>query len=197
MLLITSPEKLISEINRNYAELISSLSKNRVLDPYVKIQTSFMDVDISADKDFRKTFTNFYRLRLPKGYDEFFDYFEKSKTRKIGFESILTELQCITGRVEASFSSKLLHTINTASPVIDSLVFAKLGWSLPKSTEPQRIRKTADTHNKLTKFYKGALENEKWRIISAHFEERINYANYVISEEKKLDTLLWKFDTYK
>ncbi|MDA9113886.1 hypothetical protein N9J43_00265 [Alphaproteobacteria bacterium] len=197
MPLIISPAKLISELNLNYAELINSLSEDRVLDPYIEIQTSFMDVDISADEDFRKTFTNFYKLRLPRGYNELFDYFEKLKTLDVEFESILIELQRITGRVEASFSSKLLHTIDTTNPVIDRLVFAKLGWSLPKSTELQQIRKTVDIYNRLTKFYKNALENEKWKIISAQFEAKINYANYTISEEKKLDTLLWKYDAYK
>ena len=194
---ITSSNKLISEINLHYINLIDSLSIDRVLDPYVRIQTSFMDVDISTDKDFQKTFKNFYKLRLPKGYDEFFDYFEKIKKLEVAFEDILRDLQRITGRVEASFTSKVLHTIDPTSPVIDSLVFAQLGWSLPKSIELQQERKTVDIYNRLKNFYKNALENEKWIIISSEFEKKINYTNHKISEQKKLDTLLWKYDTYK
>ena len=150
---ITSPNKLISEINLHYINLIDSLSIDRVLDPYVRIQTSFMDVDISTDKDFQKTFKNFYKLRLPKGYDEFFDYFEKIKKLEVAFEDILRDLQRITGRVEASFSSKILHTIDPTSPVIDTLVFAQLGWNLPKSIELQQERKTVDIYNRLKNFY--------------------------------------------
>ena len=195
--MLNSPEKLINELYIHYIELIDSIQKDNVLDPYVKIQNSFMNLDISVDKDFQKTFKNFYKLRLPKGYDEFFGYFEKIKTLKIDFDIILSELQQITGRVEASFTSKVLHTIDTTSPVIDSLVFAKLGWSLPKSWEFQQKRKTLDTYNRLKKFYKSTLENEKWQVMSKEFEQKINYNNYTISEEKKLDTLLWKYNAYK
>ncbi len=192
-----------SIIDRIYAHgdgLIPYLAANmaRALDPYVRIQNTFPEANIAIDEEFQRDFRRFYRLRFPEGahYQQFFDYFEETRANERTFEQILDDLQNITGRVEASFASKLLHTIDTLQPIIDSRVLAFIGFSRPQNRDiNRRIQRAICLHQLLSDIYAISLADERWAQISEQFDE-VLHLDIEISEQKKLDTLIWQYSNY-
>lgn len=82
-----------------------------------------VEVDVSTDTAFQKKFTSFYRVgRDDRWRREFYCLFEECKTvEALSFQYILQEMFNRTGRIEASFSSKLLATLNPQMPILDSI----------------------------------------------------------------------------
>lgn len=68
--------------------------------------------------------------RNEKWRQHYYDLFAKAKTERFSFEQIITELYRLTGNVEASFSSKMLATIDASKPIWDQYVLQNLGLEL-------------------------------------------------------------------
>src|SRR5262249_52537653 len=93
------------------------------LDQYVAIQSRLNSGDVSEDVDFQKMFVAFYRVRRNKEWrTKYFSILQAAKQKRIDFRDALKQLRQKTGRLEASFASKLAATLDTALPVIDSIV---------------------------------------------------------------------------
>ncbi len=78
---------------------------------------------------FQKTFNSFYKLIRHNAtwYNSFYDTFDKVRAMKnIDFCDVYKILSKQTGRDEKSFSSKMYHTINNNSPIIDQNVLKGL-----------------------------------------------------------------------
>lgn len=68
-------------------------------------------LDVRADGEFQRMFNGFYRVRWNEGWRRvYFDMMERSKPRGIAFGAALRALRDRTGRLEASFASKLVAT---------------------------------------------------------------------------------------
>lgn len=79
--------------------------------------------------NFQKTFNSFYKLIRHNAawYKNFYDTFDAVKTMKnIDFCDVYKIFSKLTGRDEKSFSSKMYHTINNNSPIIDQNVLKGL-----------------------------------------------------------------------
>ena len=73
-----------------------------------------------ASPDFQRAFNGYYRIRRnEKWRQHYYDLFAKAKTERFSFEQIITELYRLTGNVEASFSSKMLATIDASRSIRD------------------------------------------------------------------------------
>ena len=80
------------------------------------------------DPDFRRAFNGFYRVRrsAQTWQPQFFALMARAKAQNFDFPRTLFELFAATGRVEASFASKLYATLHPNAPVIDSVVLARI-----------------------------------------------------------------------
>lgn len=117
---------------------------------YEKIMTSYKNTNLSNDMTFQRTFNGFYRIRRNEDWRKFYyENFEKWKNESTPtFPLILETLYRHTGRVECSFSSKMLATLVSrfsylgqhcfGSPAIASAWY-KLRNKIPK--RPSFIRK--------------------------------------------------------
>jgi hypothetical protein len=76
---------------------------------------------------------------------------EEHKNTPIIFKDALTYFYEKTRRIEASFSSKLLATINPNMPVWDVNVLNNLRIIPPHYKQQNRFNKTIDTYMKLQK----------------------------------------------
>ena len=76
-----------------------------------------------------------------KYYAVYFNFMEKYKTKDVIFEEVLRYFHSSFGRIEASFSSKLMATINPDKPVWDEFVLKNLGIIKPPTYSKNRILK--------------------------------------------------------
>lgn len=108
----------------------------------------------------------------------------------LDFSDVLTEIYNSTGRVEASFASKLYATLVPTAPVIDAIVLVNLWLKLPKPWDLNRLSKIVEIHkeigNRFTQFFN--TENGQYLVSAFHKE----YPEANISKEKMLDLILWQ-----
>lgn len=157
---------------------------------YLWLQNEIVLRDVSKDRDFQRKFNAFYRVRRNTEWQkDFYKLMEASKRDETGFGKVLNDLYGKTGRMEASFVSKLIATINPELPIIDSIVFNNLGLTLPNATMKNRSQIIIGLYDSLTSELNGFLQTENGRYLVHQFEEM--YPNK-ISEVKMLDFALWQ-----
>ena len=82
-------------------------------DKYEQIIRLVRKTDVSSDMNYQRIFNGFYRVRRDAEWrKEYYDLFETVKDSNPSFEFIIRTLYKTTGNIEASFSSKMLATIN-------------------------------------------------------------------------------------
>ena len=129
---------------------------------YIAIKEAFRQgKPLYENEIFRKYFTDFYVLRrgsfsTPMAQEVFYrlfqavcELYDSKYNREDIFKNILTIISGIAGDNEASFSSKILHTLDNDSPIIDSNVLKGL-----------KLKKTSDSYKDLLEKYYNALEIE-------------------------------------
>jgi hypothetical protein len=98
------------------------------------------------------------------------------------------------GRVEPSFSSKLVATIRPEMPVYDSIVRNRLGIANPrhyKSAET-RLADAEQAYDRIECFYACTLPTEEFAALKDEFDRCVpQFAHFTAT--KKLDILLWQW----
>ena len=144
-----------------------------------------------AFPEFQRAFNGYYRIRRNEEWRQhYYDLFAKAKTERFSFEQIITELYRLTGNVEASFSSKMLATIDASKPIWDQYVLQNLGLALTGKTKEEKLQNAVLLYDKIIEWYEEYFKTEE-----AH--ENIKVFNQLlpdyawISDTKKIDCLLW------
>lgn len=174
-------------------KILSTLDKvEKGLNSYIAIMNRFKEVDVSEDKDFQKLFNSFYKIRLPKAefYDVYYKYFEECKNRNITFSEILKYLSEKFGRIEASFSSKLLATINPNKPVWDKYVLKNFKLKKTKNSDINKIENAVNLYDELKEKYRMFMKTEEANYLIKMFNNRFPHAK--ITDIKKIDLILWQ-----
>lgn len=147
--------------------------------------------DFHEDTEFRRKYNHFYRIRRASAWQNvFYGLMDRAKKEQLHLQFVLDALRQSTGRVEASFASKLLATINPALPVIDSVILKNLGMRLPSATEPDRILKVCKIHKQLAECFQEFLNSDNGKYLVEAFKRK--YPNAKITETKMLDLVLWQ-----
>lgn len=155
---------------------------------YNKIMAQVYAIDVSADSEFQKFYNGFYRMRQRPAsfYKSFYTFMERNKYNPaLTFADVVTYLYHETGSIHASFSSKLLATINPNMPIWDRFVLQNLGLRTPYSYEKDRLQKTIMLYQKICEWYRSEDAINKLRIFNYYFP------NTYISDVKKIDFILW------
>jgi hypothetical protein len=120
------------------------------LDRYLWLQRNLGLCNVSTDGHFQTRFNGFYRVRrgLPWRSD-YFALMESAKVTGIGFQDALKEINRRTGRIEASFASKLVATLDPSKPVVDRFVLQNFELRLPRWGLPDRESRTVNLYNDL------------------------------------------------
>lgn len=164
------------------------------LEKYIEIMECFDKTDVSTDKDFQRLYNHFYRMRQrkPEFYQSYYGYMEKMKnhSKTLTFEDVLFSIQEETGRCEASFSSKLLATLNPDMPVWDMFVLENLGIKQINASAKNREQKIIDAYNQTCKWYNDFLNTEDANLIVKIFDEM--FPDVCITNVKKIDMFLWQ-----
>ena len=151
---------------------IANLERRRKdLENYSYIINTCRCTNISFDEAFQRKFTYFYRVRRNSTWRQaYYGLFEENKeSENITFESILRAIFERTGRIEASFASKMLATLKPEMPIWDSIVLSKLGIKPCQSMDKEtRLRKTVEIYDSIVSWYERFnLSPEAQRFVDA------------------------------
>lgn len=161
------------------------------LEKYDYIRKELYNTDISTDEEYQKAFNSFFRVRRnEKWRKKFYKYFEKVKNNKnISFETIVKDLLLETGNIEASFSSKLLATINPNMPIWDQYILKNLDLKITGTTKNERLSSVIDLYNKIVMKEQKLLSDTNIKKTVKEFKDY--FPEYDLSNIKILDYILW------
>lgn len=162
------------------------------LTKYTRLMDWFHQVDVSKDADFQRAYNHFYRMRQrkPEFYQDYYEFMQSNKKRAVTFSDILLHFYNKFDRVEASFSSKMLATLNPDKPVWDEFVLQNLKIKKPAQYSKDRVEQTIDIYSKIESWYIDFLRSETAKVMLMLFDAR--YPNVEITNVKKIDLILWQ-----
>lgn len=171
------------------------LSKiERGLRDYKWIQTRVNEVDVSVDDLFQKRYSVFYVMWFrPKEWKKcYFELFEQAKKMepRPDFREILKRLNERTGKMEASFASKLIATLNPAKQIIDKYVLENFELVLPSISSGDRLEETVGVYEKLGALYNAFFKEPICDEICRRFDE--NFPGSNVTHLKMIDFVLWQ-----
>jgi hypothetical protein len=170
-------------------EIISKIKKP--LEQYLWIQKEIFKRDVSTDREFQKKFNGFYRVRRNSDWQkDFYQLMELNKNKNVIFGDVLDDMYKRTERMEASFVSKLVATINPSMPIIDKIVFHNLGLVLPSTGIKNRNSIIKEKYQVLISELSGFLKTENGKYLVEQF--CVGYPEAKISKIKMLDFILWQ-----
>lgn len=184
MLSVQKAEQLLTDNDK----LLDGMNK------YNQIMEALRQTDVSADADFRRTFNRFFvmRSRTPLYYDKFYSFLEARKNVGATFEETLEELKSTNGKLEISFSSKLVHVIDPTQPIWDRNVSVlHFGMKVPgygKSIDIRQAEVVKVYHDYCRRFYE-YLDSSEGQALIRLFDDK--YPDSGLTNVKKLDFILW------
>ncbi len=165
------------------------------LERYDRLQRSLNRFDVTRDRCFQLDFKGFYRVRRGKKWCElFFSILEREKRRPSpSFRKFLAEIHCRTGWVEASFTSKLVATIDASLPVWDSHVLCNLGLKPPYRSKDARRRldRCGEVYSKIRRWASNETQQDSFKEWRRRFDTEFPHFTH-FTDIKKLDLLLWQ-----
>ena len=166
--------------------LQAQLARGLGLDKYAEIMHGN-----PSSLSFQRLFNGYYRIRRNEEWRRFYyQLFKIAKEENYGFDQIITSLFEKTGNVEASFSSKMLSTINPEKPIWDQYVLQNLGLELNGKTQEEKLHHAISLYAAIEKWYEDYLSTEEAAENIRTFDQILpEYA--WISNTKKIDCLLW------
>ncbi len=177
----------------------SAIGRMLKFDKYLAIINQVQNTDVSSDITFRKAFDDYYDVRRnPFWLTQYFDYFQRVKNNKaISFNEIIdycfNNMKTNKGAkypVEASFSSKMLATINPNMPILDSKVLSNMGLSIDGTSPQEKLASAKNTYKEICRRYEKYIGtndcNDAIAIFNTYFPDYIE-----LTDTKKIDCFLW------
>lgn len=165
------------------------------MDKYNRIIKMFNDGEDLSAKKFTKLFNGFYRVRRDEKtwQKHYYHFFKKNrKNKNVSFNEILDYMYEKTGNIEASFSSKMLATINPDKPIWDKYVLNYYKIKVGETTnKKEKIAKTKEAYKKLVEEVNKKLSDKETQKIIKDFREFFPELNF--SDVKILDFLIWSY----
>ena len=161
---------------------------------YLKLMEWARSCDVTKNSEFQKKYKGFYRVRRNNDWSRpYFEFMESHKVTGSIFEDVLNHVFDTTGKVEGSFSSKLLATINPHKPIWDKLVLDQLSIRKPvqgQKNKQKQIKESLATYSKLENWYTNYLETPNAKEVITLFDEMYPFAA-IMTDVKKIDWALW------
>ena len=162
------------------------------LEKYCWLQAALATTDVAHDRAFQTRFNGFYRVRRSVEWQSaFYTLLQKGKWKPQSFAGVLCALHAATGRVEASFASKLAASVDPEKPVIDSFVVKNLGLRLSRAGGVEvRLARIVELHDRIGQIFSDYLDTDIGRHLIVRFEE--SYPDRHLTRVKMLDLILWQ-----
>ena len=161
------------------------------VDYYERIMCDAPQTNIATDKNFQKAFNAFYIVRRNEAWrNVYYTLFEELKDKTPTFEYIIRYMYEKTGNIEASFSSKMLATLNPNKPIWDRYVVENLGLKLDGKNKEEQLNNAIRLYADIEKWYEVFLATEKAKECIKAFDEALPDYRW-INPIKKIDCFLW------
>ena len=162
------------------------------IERYRFIMEKVRRVDVSLDEEFQRTYENFYTLgRYPKEFRrDYFAYMERCKETELSFEEALSHF-LKNGTLEVSFSSKLVHTLDSEQPIWDKNVTDRhFGYKIPACGTKDREKKILDRYKRYKRDFLNYVASDDGKTIIRAFDEAFPKTGF--TDLKKVDFVLWQ-----
>ena len=177
------------------------IERRERLSDYAWLRDNLLKVDVVSNQKYRNKFQHFYTfynendelIRDKDWLDIFFSILQREKCNTdVSFSNVLCEIEGDTGRIETSFSSKLIATINPEMPVYDSQIRESLGLRNPSSfTRDERIEIAEEVYCELQEKTLEIISLDGFNELKRSFDEIFpEYRGF--TDIKKLDLFLWQ-----
>ncbi|WP_136515949.1 hypothetical protein [Geomonas edaphica] len=176
------------------SEIITAIERARPgISRYLEIMERFPQTDVSQDRDFQRLFNGFYRVnkKQQSWYDAYYSYMESQKGKQPTFGVALRHLHSELNRCEASFTSKLVATINPDCPVWDQYVLANAGIRRPPYYSRTKVADSIDCYHELQCWYERFVPSEQGQLMITVFQDMVPL-HEKITDLKKIDFILWQ-----
>ena len=116
--------------------------------------------------DFQRLFNGYYRVRRNEEWRKhYYNLFSSAQKGHFSFEQIIREMFRLTGNVEASFSSKMLATLDGTKPIWDQYVLQNLGLVLTGSTKEEKVDNAVTLYDRIVMWYDDYLKSSEAQFI--------------------------------
>ena len=106
----------------------------------------------------------FYRVRRNAEWRKcYYKIFEQAKKEHYFFADVIGCLYVETGNIEASFSSKMIATIDSDKPIWDQYVLQNMGLELKGKNPRERVENAILIYDRIERWYKDYLTTEEAR----------------------------------
>ena len=193
------PNRITISLTREEVERVFDERDSRQWEKFLGIYLFLRDNLSRADAadvlaEYQRKFNYFYQVRRNAKWREKFYalFFKCSKERRVDSAEVLNELFALTGRVEASFASKFVATIDPSLPVIDRNVLTFIDRKLPTSQrDPEgRIVTIVELYSEMREAFPAFLGTACGRYLIDRFAAE--HKGRLISPMKMLDFVLWQ-----
>lgn len=162
------------------------------LDKYNYIQENLHKVNVMKDKEFQSVFIDFYKVkeaRNPELIECIFYILEANKNnRYITIEEVIDMMYKATNKIQISFASKVLATINDNLGVVDMYVMDNLGFERKYGIANKDY--IISQYYQLNKMLNDILKSDRAKEFIKIFDNR--FKGNVLADIKKLDLILWQ-----
>ncbi|MEO5990179.1 MAG: hypothetical protein ABIP68_00970, partial [Ferruginibacter sp.] len=141
---------------------------------------------------FKRTYNHFYRVRRNEEFQKRYFQLLFENDRDCQFGYLLEEIYKQTNRLEASFASKMMHTLNPEMPIWDAEVLKKVKVNAPKYWSSNRKSETILCYKHIQKWYNETLTSGEGKSMLAIFNSKCGAIK--ITDLKKIDFMLWQQD---
>jgi hypothetical protein len=148
-------------------------------------------IDARTDAVFQRTYNGFYRIRKAAQWRAaYYELMEQAKAQPMSFAEVLCAMHEAVASVEASFSSKLVATLNPSQPVWDQFVLSNFGLRKPYPYQSDQLDRTITVYEELRRRYAALVDSTEGRLLCHAFVERFPGAN--LTDIKRIDLVLWQ-----
>lgn len=181
-------------VYRRQEGLLEALERRRSdLDRYARTIGELHLTNVASDESYQRLFNGLYGVRRNKPWrSAYYNIFENRKRdTEISFRSVLLSIFEETGRVEASFASKLVATIDPTRAIYDSVVRTNLDLPTRIGKNLGRFEDLERDYNEIQRILSNEVKAPVFRFVRQCFHQKFPDLIH-FTDIKILDLLIWQ-----
>lgn len=184
----------INEVLRRSGDALNGLTQRQAdLARYAFTIEHVHQVNVSHDPTFQRTFNAVYGVRRNEEWRRhFYQIFEQEKSNPAPkFGEVVGEIFNRTGRVEASFASKLIATLDPNQAIYDSVVLSNFGYRPLTSTGVEKIADVVRDYAAIQSHLDALVGTDVFAGLRQRFDRQFPQFE-TFTDLKVLDLLIWQ-----
>lgn len=180
-------------MNKTDAEVVAAIEKAKPgISKYLAIMDRLYSVNVSTDADFQRMYNGFYKMgQKPQDwYAAYYELLEKSKGSRPSFKAVIEYNYAKFQRCEASFSSKLVATLDPWKPIWDKYVIENVNPDADEGAVT-KIDVAIARYAEIQQWYSSFLQTDDGKRWVGLFNQNVPIY-FRISDIKKVDFILWQ-----